>query len=95
MGPGAIIIDDVDVSECEYLYDDDNLCKLGKEDFVCGQFCKGDNCYYKQLKRKEQECEKFKQALKEIREITFEPRIFGFWDEQLDRIKKKCEVIKE
>lgn len=58
-----IMINDVDVSECKYLYDDDNLCKLGKEDFVCGQFCKGDNCYYKQLKRKEEKCEELKKEI--------------------------------
>ena len=30
------------------------------------------NCYYKQLKRKEQECEEYKQALDEIKEIAKE-----------------------
>lgn len=32
----------------------------------------GDNCCYKQLKRKEQECEKYKQALDEIEKLAKE-----------------------
>ena len=44
-----IIIDRVNVAECVRLQDDKISCDLGGE-------CKGwENCYYKQLKRKEQE----------------------------------------
>ena len=44
-----IIIDRVNVAECVRLQDDEISCDLGGE-------CKGwENCYYKQLKRKEQE----------------------------------------
>lgn len=53
-----IIIDGVDVSECKYLpYCED---KQGN----CGN---NPNCYFKQLKRKEQECEKYEQTLFEIK----------------------------
>ena len=42
-----------------------NLC----DGYSC--YCKENpNCYYKQLKRKEQECEKFLQTLTEIKEIA-------------------------
>ena len=49
-----IIIDGVDVSECEYI----NCCNkktkcIILQDDICAdsQYCKGCNCYYKQLKR--------------------------------------------
>ena len=59
-----IIIDSVNVAGCVRLQDDEISCDLGGE-------CKGwGNCYYKQLKRKEQECEKLEQTLTEIKEIA-------------------------
>lgn len=43
-----IIIDGIDVAGCVRLQDDEISCELGGE-------CKGwENCYYKQLKAKEQ-----------------------------------------
>ena len=75
-----IIIDGVDVSECEFLIinNDKQLCRCIKSDlFGAIEFvenakngnCKDNpNCYFKQLKRKEQECGKYKQALDEIRQ---------------------------
>ena len=49
-----VIIDRVNVAGCVRLQDDEISCDLGGE-------CKGwENCHYKQLKRKEQECEELK-----------------------------------
>lgn len=71
-----IVIDGVDVSGCcQYMprhmedYDIDTL------DYCRYHFkpCKDVDvkyCYYKQLKRKEQECEELKEALTEIRKIA-------------------------
>lgn len=57
-----IIVDGVDVSGCEFLRNciipDNYGCKI--DDSLC---CDVTNCYYKQLKRKEQECEKLKKEL--------------------------------
>lgn len=56
-----IIINGVDVAGCEAY-----MPKLGKGDCIAlannsASTCKGSpNCYYKQLQRKEQECEKWK-----------------------------------
>ena len=54
-----IIIDGVDVSGCEFYNKDDKTCREvnGKYDTDICEFdkCKNSNCYYKQLKRKEQE----------------------------------------
>ena len=91
MAKEPIIIDGVDVKDCRRRIGKRNYCRYYKRPCAENNY----NCIWKKYLRKEQECEKFKQSLKEIKEITFEPRIFGFWDEQLDRIKKKCEVINE
>jgi len=57
-----IIIDGCDVSGCEFLRNciipDNYGCKI--DDSLC---CDVGNCYYKQLKRKEQECEELKEQL--------------------------------
>ncbi len=52
-----IIIDGVDVSECEYLKYD----KIGCSADDC--YCLGNDCYFKQLARKTQECEELKKGL--------------------------------
>ena len=61
-----IIIDNVDVSGCEFYIDSKNLefnCKQTPQSY----FCKNQpNCYYKQLKRKEQECEELKKELEAV-----------------------------
>lgn len=47
----SVIIDDIDVSECVYYK------ATGKYD-SCGYYCEQNpNCYYKQLKRSEAQCE--------------------------------------
>ena len=56
-----IIIDDVDVSVCEHY---DEVC-LGNHHY---KWCKdNNNCYYKQLKRKEQECKELKNTVDYLR----------------------------
>ena len=63
-----IIIHNINVSKCEHI-----TCKYSLNP-MCGNTgicCRGrKNCYYKQLKRKEQECNKLKQTLAEIKEIA-------------------------
>lgn len=56
-----IIIDNVDVNGCEFynkVIGEDAYCNIDEEHLcTCISY---DNCYYKQLKRKEQECEELK-----------------------------------
>lgn len=74
-----IIIDGVDVSGCEYR-DWRNFCccdnskeNEGEERITGKGGCRyNPNCYYKQLKRKEQECEELEQTLMEIKGILTE-----------------------
>ena len=60
-----IIIDGVDVSECEYINccDKKTKCIILQND-ICtdSQYCKGCNCYYKQLKQVEKENEQLKEV---------------------------------
>lgn len=62
-----IYIDDVDVSWCEFYNKDDKTCREvnGKYGTDICEFdkCENYNCYYKQLKRKEQECEELKKQV--------------------------------
>lgn len=69
-----IIVDGVDVSECEKLGETINgiACGLGKrirfanEIIIMHNLCKNNpNCHYKQLKHKEQECEELKKKKEE------------------------------
>ena len=56
-----IIIDGVDVSRCEFFETKAQVmqCHMG----ALTQRCKANNCHYKQLKHKEQECEELKAEL--------------------------------
>ena len=76
-----IIIDGVDVAECQYLYFaiKDSIidykeyprCSIGEA--FTNNACKNSNCYYKQLKHKEKECEELKakfQDMKKSRDIA-------------------------
>ena len=59
-----IIVDNVNVSECEFCdWKGSNIpqCRLRLASFETT--CKGYNCYYKQSKHKEQECEELKKRL--------------------------------
>ena len=71
-----IIIDGVDVSGCEWFGQIDldiNVICTSNSPKKCNTYCKDiSNCYYKQLVRKEQECEKYKQALAKVKEICSE-----------------------
>lgn len=99
-----IIIDGVDVSGCEVLTKTEH-CKaqmpiMGTDTNKCKCF---PNCYYKQLKRKEQECERLKAENEELKQ-----RLHQCWTiensfvEQLDQLEaenkqaeQKLERIRE
>ena len=65
-----IIIDGIDVSKCEYcLKMTKYRCSIQRDVYKC--LCEENpNCYYKQLKRKERECEKLKEELQAQRDFT-------------------------
>ena len=59
-----IMINNIDVSECECFSKYGHSCDLMRPFGFCSQWV---NCYYKQLKRKEQECKRLKWYMQEIR----------------------------
>ena len=69
-----IIINGVDVSGCKKYEHEIVRCNATLKNMCfCGGRCtdeKNANCYFKQLKRKEQECKKLKQTLAEIKDIS-------------------------
>lgn len=88
-----IIIDGVDVSECEYYDKNKPLLTCVCEEYPCNE-C--HNCYYKQFKRKEQECKQLKGKLiitlgKEgLRQSDKE-----FYEQQLDQLKEENRSLKK
>jgi predicted RNase H-like nuclease (RuvC/YqgF family) len=90
-----IIIDGVNVAECEHLYREiDCLAHMDYSECCEGYdpsygYCPNTDCYYKQLKRKEQECENYKQlAAKHCAETINMQR-------EIDQLKAKNEKLKE
>lgn len=98
-----VIIDGVDVSKCEFYCFTANFhkcdCLGGKarENSTVGNLnCEDNqNCYFKQLKRKEQECEKLKQWKEDAKnlfktQIDNADKIVNRYKQVLDKIKDIC-----
>lgn len=85
-----IIIDEIDVSGCRYLFDDTSYKRSKTSCSITLKDCKylGDNCYYKQLKRKEQECELWKTRYEELKKQS------GRLEAHLATLEAKIEVDK-
>lgn len=90
-----IIIDGVDVSECAYMYDNEDfnyMCQDGIGTCICRD---NKNCYYKQLHRLEAENEELKRK-NTILELVTEPQrqeIEKYHDKAL-KLKQALEEIK-
>ena len=80
-----IIIDGCDVSGCKHAIPTTTTPKCGIKDWI---HCDGLNCYYKQLKRKEQECEELKGCLFQVQNATIS------LTKQLDQLKAENETYK-
>ncbi len=95
MATKQVIIDRVDVAGCVRLQDDEISCDLGGE-------CKGwENCYYKQLKRKEQKCEELEKELAKVYEdIKLSPLCYKCDEEEclqkeIDKLKTDNEMLRD
>lgn len=101
------IIDGVDVSECNYAilpkkqcpmksmpYAKETNCIACKEHNTKRNFCKNNpNCYYKQLKRKEQKCEELKFNEKNFRIDAARAKMKASkYKQALDEIEEFCMV---
>ena len=85
-----IIIDGCDVSGCKSFYSKTKDCiQEDTVDIPCGDY---PNCYYKQLKRKEQECERLERIVAHsCHDILYEDSLRG----QLDQLKAENEELKK
>ena len=96
-----IIIDGVDISKCKHYDEVFNYCDqsyLGEGGLLKNtknpKRCEcSPNCYYKQLKRKGQECEKLKQTLREIKEIAEEDFNHTCWETYARQLKQILQKI--
>ena len=97
-----IIIDGVDVSGCEYYNKDDNTCREVNGNYntdIC-EFdkCENSNCRFKQLKRKEQECEELKEKYKWYdhykEQALYNKNLCNEKSEQLDQLKAENDQLK-
>ena len=103
-----IMNNDVDVSECEFFLENDkyscDLSFINKEELCnCDKI---DDCYFKQLARKTQECEELKKKLMQKDEIDtfFNTPIEGWSSNACDicesknnyeRLNQECEELKK
>ena len=85
-----VMIDGVDVSGCKYLnkvVNEEPYCNIDEEHlYTCSS---DENCYFKQLARKTQECE----ALKS--ESFTRESLISIQEEEIDRYRKALEEIEE
>lgn len=85
-----IMIDDVDVSECEYAEPSYTTPKCAINDWI---HCDGHDCHYKQLIRKEQECEEWARKYKQL-ENEYEGFAVKYTDMEI-ALKRKMEECEE
>lgn len=96
MADKEIIIDSVDISGCEFLWKEKlpkKVCNNGNLDCDCNS---NPNCYFKQLKQKEQECEQLKEQLsiEQERYTTMRPHAIELADTKL-RLQKEVNKYKQ
>ena len=91
-----ITIDGVDVSECEFCdWKGSNIpqCRIRLASFETT--CKGYNCYYKQLKHKEQECEKLKEDEKSLLNVIDHlQKTKNEWEEKYNDLGQDFDQLK-
>lgn len=86
-----IIVDGVDIGWCK------NYNEANSKDcetlYICAE---NPNCYYKQLKRKEQECEELKEKYLKLKEQNGSNIVqLNTVNEQLDQLKAENEELKK
>ena len=95
-----IIIDGVDVSGCKYFCKFTTICRNENIGRVVRPRCKNVvDCYYKQLKLKEQECEELKEKYKWYdhykEQALYNKNLCNEKSKQLDQLKAENEELKK
>ena len=90
-----IVIDSVDVSGC--IYYQYSMCTATKDNCGdCSFYCKDydmNDCYYKQLKRKEKENERYEQALIVIEDIAKADFNHTCWETYAEQLKQIIQEV--
>lgn len=89
MADKEIIINDIDVGECDFFSKGitHNICENLKEVEVECKY--NSSCYFKQLKRKEQECEELKEKINKYSKINEQDtKDFAKYSNALNEIEK-------
>ena len=89
------VIDGIDVNKCQHYGKCSTYC------YVVEELCSDNpNCYYKQLKRKEQECEELKKIIKEAKSSRLDLQSFLVcealgeeYEQQIDQLKAENEEL--
>ena len=100
MADKQIIIHNVDVSECTYskigidkkCYCEQDLYDDGTPVFTCDECT---NCYYKQLKRKEQECEELKKECERLKNELSTYGATGICETCTEKSVLKCDQLEK
>lgn len=93
MSERKIIINDIDIANCKFWK---GYCRIGSLCDYARHLCEvKSDCYYKQLKRKEQECEKYKQALNDILSIATNSDMLPCADFEVDCTKCKDRITEK
>ena len=94
-----IIIDGVDVSGCDYFnFTDEHYCDECSSEFGCAVCDERTICYYKQLKRKEQENKRLLEIInaKPLETVDIDSAFeIEKLKEQLKRKEQECEELKK
>lgn len=93
-----IMIDGVDVSGCDYYFDNKCRCmdaSIMQDFYSCPQCNINPNCYYKKWQRKEQECEQLKEKYLNLKEQNGSYIVqLNTVNEQLDQLKVENDSLK-
>ena len=95
-----IIIDNVDVSGCKYYFDAKCRCMdatIMQDFYSCPQCSSNPNCYYKQLKRAEQENKRLLEIIAKPLETVDIDSAFEIekLKEQIQAKEQECEELKK
>lgn len=79
-----IMIDDIDVSECEFYWQEEGLCNNGNLSSNCQE---NKDCIYKRYIRKEQECEELRGGQRDLNKVIKELK------EQCDQLQARLDDV--
>lgn len=94
MGNNSFIINGIDVSQCKMF--DGGLCKTDSVSFNCLACADNPDCYFKQLTRKNAECEELKEQLEFLQTSSDgDDVLIGTYMDKVYRLSKALDEIEK